>query len=162
MQVIFRNKLPEDVTVYWEGADRRVPQGDPIPAGGEHSLSTFPGHKFTYDFGGERHWVQIQAGRELEVLEMPKSEASNPKPAVKPAADGVKTKLQQKIQDVRDHPVVDKTATALAKTAHAIDEVSQKAKESEALDKARNLYAKASKGAGSAAHKLGAAGRLAQ
>ena len=154
MNVIFSNKLPEDVTVYWEGADRRIPQGDPIPAGGEHSLSTFPGHKFTYDFGGERHRVQIQAGRELEVLEVPKGEAPDPKPAVKPDVDGVKSKLQQKIQDVRDHPVVDKTATALAKTAHAIDEVSQKAKESEALDKARNLYAKASKGAGSAAHKL--------
>ena len=161
MQVLFRNKLPEDVTVYWEGADRRIPQGDPIPAGGEHKLATFPGHKFTYDFGGERHWVQIRAGRDLEVLEIPqreKSAGSKPEPAAvdsrRAVVDGVKTKLQQKIQDVRDHPVVDKTASALAKTAQAIDEVSHKAMESEAGKVTRDLYAKASEGAGSAAHKL--------
>ena len=161
MQVMFRNKLPEDVTVYWEGADRRIPQGDPIPAGGEHKLATFPGHKFTYDFGGERHWVQIRAGRDLEVLEIPQREGSagsKPEPAAvdsrRAVVDGVKTKLQQKIQDVRDHPVVDKTASALAKTAQAIDEVSHKAMESEAGKVTRDLYAKASEGAGSAAHKL--------
>ena len=161
MQVMFRNKLPEDVTVYWEGADRRIPQGDPIPAGGEHKLATFPGHKFTYDVGGERHWVQIRAGRDLEVLEIPqreKSAGSKPEPAAvdsrRAVVEGVKTKLQQKIQDVRDHPVVDKTASALAKTAQAIDEVSHKAMESEAGKVTRDLYAKASEGAGSAAHKL--------
>lgn len=161
MQVMFRNKLPEDVTVYWEGADRRIPQGDPIPAGGEHKLATFPGHKFTYDFGGERHWVQIRADRDLEVLEIPQREGSagsKPEPAAvdsrRAVVEGVKTKLQQKIQDVRDHPAVDKTASALAKTAETIDEVSHKALESEAGKVTRDLYAKASEGAGSAAHKL--------
>ncbi len=69
MQVIFRNELREDVLVFWEGADRRIPQGDPIPAlGGELKVTTFPEHKFTYDFGGQRHWVEIRAGRNLEVF----------------------------------------------------------------------------------------------
>ena len=50
LQITFRNELPKEVLVYWEGADR-IPQGDPIPAkGGEREITTFPGHKFTYDF----------------------------------------------------------------------------------------------------------------
>ena len=75
--------------IYWEGADRRILQGDPIPAGEEHTLTTFPGHKFTYDFGGERHWVEIRADRDVEVLEMPQGEGSaepNPDSAAAPSS----------------------------------------------------------------------------
>ena len=73
--------------------------------------------------------------------------------------DRVKSKIHDTIQDVRDHhPLVDKTASVLAQTAHVIDEVAHKAMESEAgqatLHKAKDAYAKASEGAGSAAHKL--------
>ena len=73
--------------------------------------------------------------------------------------DRVKSKIHDKIQDVRDHhPLVDKTASVLAQTAHVIDEVAHKALESETgqatLHKAKDAYAKTSEGAGSAAHKL--------
>mmetsp|Transcript_32652 Transcript_32652/g.96229 ORF Transcript_32652/g.96229 Transcript_32652/m.96229 type:complete len:311 (+) Transcript_32652:202-1134(+) len=75
MRVTFRNELPEAVTVYFEGEDRRLPQGEPIPAlGGERIVTTFPGHRFTYDFGGERHWVQTRADRDLELLLADKTE----------------------------------------------------------------------------------------
>jgi len=75
------------------------------------------------------------------------------------AVGRVKSKLQDKIQGVRDHhPLVDKTASVLARTAHAIDDASHRAMESEAgqatIHKAKDLYAKASEGAGSAVHKV--------
>ena len=71
----------------------------------------------------------------------------------------VKSKIHNKIQDVRDHhPLVDKTASVLVQTAHVIDEVAHKALESETgqatLHRAKDAYAKASEGAGSVAHKL--------
>ena len=76
MQVTFRNELPEPVTIYFEGEERRLPQGDdPIPPlGGERIVTTFPGHRFTYDYGNERHWVQIRAGHDLELFLADKTE----------------------------------------------------------------------------------------
>lgn len=76
MHVTFRNELPEPVMIYFEGEESRIPQDDePVPAlGGELTVTTFPGHRFTYDFGNERHWVQIRAGHDLELLLADKTE----------------------------------------------------------------------------------------
>lgn len=60
--VTFRNELPEPVVLYWEGENEREVQnnGEPIAAlGGEIVTKTYPGHLFSYDYGGERHPVRI-------------------------------------------------------------------------------------------------------
>mmetsp|Transcript_23002 Transcript_23002/g.49918 ORF Transcript_23002/g.49918 Transcript_23002/m.49918 type:complete len:330 (-) Transcript_23002:175-1164(-) len=70
IDVTFRNELPEPVMIFYEGDDQRYPQGDgPIePLGGERFVRTFPGHRFTYDYGGERHWIDARATNDLELL----------------------------------------------------------------------------------------------
>jgi len=58
-----RNELPEPVLLYWDTNDidtPRVPQndGEPIAAkGGELRIETLPGHRFSYDYGGDTHYV---------------------------------------------------------------------------------------------------------
>jgi cyclophilin family peptidyl-prolyl cis-trans isomerase len=66
-----RNELPEPVLFYWDGVDEqdpaRVPQNDdePIAAkGGELKIRTFPGHRFSYDYGGETHYVMVSSKEE--------------------------------------------------------------------------------------------------
>jgi len=56
----FRNELPEPIELFWEGEKERIVQHhEPIPAhGGEIEVTTYPGHTFSYDFGGERHFEE--------------------------------------------------------------------------------------------------------
>lgn len=42
--------------------------------GGERIVHTFPGHKFTYDYGGERHWIEVRKEHDLELLLADKTE----------------------------------------------------------------------------------------
>ena len=64
ISITWRNELPLPVSVYFEGTEQRILQGEEIPAqGGELTFQTFPGHKFTYDYGGERHWIDVPEGQ---------------------------------------------------------------------------------------------------
>ena len=64
VSLTFRNELPEDVIVHWEGgagpstneADRYV-QGEVGASGGEMTIQTYHGHLFSYDCGNMRHFI---------------------------------------------------------------------------------------------------------
>lgn len=64
ISMTLRNELPLPVSVYHEGTEQQRLQVEEIPAqGGELTFQTFPGHKFTYDYGGERHLVDVPEGQ---------------------------------------------------------------------------------------------------
>ena len=65
MTVTFRNELTEEVVLFYERDDgQRIPQndGEPIAAkGGELTINSFPGHLFSYAYGGHVHYSEVQA-----------------------------------------------------------------------------------------------------
>jgi len=55
-----RNEIEEPVSVYWEDRrpdGKRILQGEVTASGGELRVNAYPGHIFSYDHGGERHFV---------------------------------------------------------------------------------------------------------
>jgi len=73
------NELNTDVSVYFEGETERFLQGIVTSKGGEMRVDTDPGHLFTYDFEGERHF--FEAAREVtgENSEKENPETEDPK-----------------------------------------------------------------------------------
>lgn len=65
VEITFRNELPEPVVIYFEGDNgERIPQngGRPIPAkGGIITIKSFPGHTFSYEYGGHYHYENTYA-----------------------------------------------------------------------------------------------------
>jgi len=58
--IIFRNELTTPVEIYWEGDTERIVQHpEPLPPGGEIQVKSYPGHKFSYDVSGERHFEDV-------------------------------------------------------------------------------------------------------
>lgn len=60
LSLTFRNEIEEPITVYWEDRSpdgKRIPQGEVAPGGGELRINAFAEHIFSYDHGGERHFI---------------------------------------------------------------------------------------------------------
>jgi len=70
--IIFRNELPKPVTLYWDGKDDiRIPQNGGVPLaakGGELRINSVPGHKFSYEYGGEIHHLIVQAAEQYSYV----------------------------------------------------------------------------------------------
>jgi peptidyl-prolyl cis-trans isomerase A (cyclophilin A) len=68
VSVVFRNELPNPITLYWDGQDNtRIPQNGGLPLtekGGELRIGSFAGHRFSYDYGGERHYLVTPAAEQ--------------------------------------------------------------------------------------------------
>jgi len=65
------NQLPESVELYWEGKHQRVSQGLLDGKGRDMEIKSDPGHVFTYDYRGERHFIVIPSEID-ETQEFPK------------------------------------------------------------------------------------------
>lgn len=67
LSLVLRNEIDESVSVFWEdrnGEGKRVLQGEVAGNGGEIFLKAFAGHIFSYDHGGERHFIKAPSGHE--------------------------------------------------------------------------------------------------
>lgn len=59
VEIIFQNELSEPVVIFYEGEHERIAQNEDEPLeakGGRISIKSYPGDKFSYDFGGQRHY----------------------------------------------------------------------------------------------------------
>ena len=68
MKITFQNELPEPVVIFYEG-NERVAQNEGMPLrakGGELTINTFPGHRFSYVYGGDRHFEEVLSPDNVE------------------------------------------------------------------------------------------------
>jgi cyclophilin family peptidyl-prolyl cis-trans isomerase len=68
--MMFVNELPEPITLHYNTGEDLVPQGEgPINAkGGELAVKTFPGHVFSYEYGGRVHFEKASEESTVRVL----------------------------------------------------------------------------------------------
>jgi len=67
---VFVNELPEPITLHYNHKEGLVPQSEePIKAkGGELAIITYPGHVFSYKFGGRTHFERASEESPVRVL----------------------------------------------------------------------------------------------
>lgn len=58
-EITFRNELPATVSLHWEGENKQKYEGDIPPSGGELRRQTDVGHRFSYEYGGNTHYVTV-------------------------------------------------------------------------------------------------------
>lgn len=66
IQVTLINELNADISVYWEGDEKRHLQGEIDPKGGEIVVNADRGHVFSYDHDNERHFIRIPTEEETD------------------------------------------------------------------------------------------------
>jgi len=70
IKMVFVNQLPEPIMLHFNNREELIPQSEePIEAkGGELAINTYPGHVFSYEFGGRSHFERASAESTTRVL----------------------------------------------------------------------------------------------
>lgn len=70
VKMVFVNELPEPITLHYHHNEGLVPQSEePIKGkGGEMAIITYPGHVFSYEFGGRTHFERASEESPVRIL----------------------------------------------------------------------------------------------